>query len=328
MTEKILVTGAGGFTGGALARRLAENGHEVRGSVRQSGDTSLLEKAGVEVISGDIGNLEDVKRMVAGCTHVFHIAALFRRAGVPDSEYYRVNVDGTRFLLDSAHEAGVKRFIHCSTIGVCGHIANPPANENTAYNPGDIYQVTKMEGEKLALNYFRSGQMNGLVVRPASIYGPGDLRLLKLFRMINSGRFVIVGSGKPMFHTVYIDDLVDGFLLAMEADILNGDVFIIAGGEYVPLNELFRMIADTLGVKPPRVRVPAWPVQMLGSVMEKVCIPLGISPPIYRRRVDFFTKSRAFDISKAKSMLGYSPKVSLADGLARTAAWYRGEGLL
>lgn len=328
MTEKILVTGAGGFTGGALARRLAENGHEVRGSVRQSGDTSLLEKAGVEVISGDIGNLEDVKRMVAGCTHVFHIAALFRRAGVPDSEYYRVNVDGTRFLLDSAHEAGVKRFIHCSTIGVCGHIANPPANENTAYNPGDIYQVTKMEGEKLALNYFRSGQMNGLVVRPASIYGPGDLRLLKLFRMINSGRFVIVGNGRPTFHTVYIDDLIDGFLLAMEADILNGDVFIIAGGEYVPLNELFRMIADTLGVKPPRVRVPAWPVQMLGSVMEKVCIPLGISPPIYRRRVDFFTKSRAFDISKAKSMLGYSPKVSLADGLARTAAWYRGEGLL
>lgn len=328
MTEKILVTGAGGFTGGALARRLAEKGYEVRGTVRQSGDTSLLEKAGVEVISGDIGNLDDVKRMVAGCTHVFHIAALFRRAGVPDSEYRRVNVGGTRFLLDSAHEAGVKRFIHCSTIGVCGHISNPPANEDTPYNPGDIYQVTKMEGEKLALNYFRSGQMNGLVVRPASIYGPGDLRLLKLFRMINSGRFVIVGSGKPMFHTVYIDDLVDGFLLAMETDILNGDVFIIAGGEYVPLNELFNMIADTLGVKPPRVRVPAWPVQMLGSVMEKICIPLGISPPIYRRRVDFFTKSRAFDISKAKSMLGYSPRVSLADGLARTAAWYRGEGLL
>lgn len=328
MTGKILVTGVGGFTGGALARRLAEKGYEVRGTVRQSGDTSLLEKAGVEVVSGDIGNLDDVKRMVAGCTHVFHIAALFRRAGVPDSEYYRVNVDGTRFLLDSARESGVKRFIHCSTIGVCGHIANPPANEDTPYNPGDIYQVTKMEGEKLALNYFRSGQMNGLVVRPASIYGPGDLRLLKLFRMINSGRFVIVGNGKPMFHTVYIDDLVDGFLLAMEADILNGDVFIIAGGEYVPLNELFRMIADTLGVKAPRVRVPAWPVQILGSVMEKICIPLGISPPIYRRRVDFFTKSRAFDISKAKSMLGYSPKVSLADGLTRTAAWYRGEGLL
>ncbi len=325
---KVLVTGAGGFTGGALARKLAADGFAVRGSIRPGGEPAGLERAGVEVVKADLRSDDDVRRIVEGCAVVYHIAALFRRAGVPDSEYAEVNVEGTRRLIEASMANGVERFVHCSTIGVCGHIEDSPGNEETPYNPGDIYQRTKMEGEKLALDYFRSGRMKGTVIRPASIYGPGDLRLLKLFRMIKKRRFVCIGNGRPHFHTVYIDDLVSGFRLAAEKEAACGEVFIIASAEHVPLNELFAMIAGVLDVPVPRRHVPARPVQWLAGVVEKVCIPLRVEPPIYRRRVDFFTKNRAFDISKARDLLGYEPEVSLREGLRRTAQWYLDEGLL
>ncbi len=327
---KVLVTGAAGFTGKALALRLAELGYSVRGTVRPDGnrDISDLERAGIEVVEADVGNPADVSRILDGIDYVFNIAALFRRAGVPDAEYYRINRDAVKYLLEESIASGVKRFVHCSTIGVCGHISNPPADEDTPYNPGDIYQITKMEGEKLALEYFRSGKLSGMVIRPASIYGPGDLRLLKLFKMIGRKRFIVIGNGKPTFHMVYIDDLVNGFIRGMVAEDVNGEVVIVAGEKFISLNLLFSIIAEKLGVSAPRIRVPAWPVQLLGTVVEKVCIPFGVEPPIYRRRVDFFTKSRAFCIAKAKSMLGYQPQVSVEEGVRRTAEWYKEEGLL
>ncbi len=328
--KAVLVTGAAGFTGKALAMRLAAEGFRVRGTIRPGGnrDTQELAAAGIEVIESDIGSREDCDRAVAGCGAVFNIAAMFRRANAPDAEYDLINRQGVINLIEAAARAGVEKIVHCSTIGVCGHIENPPADETTPYNPGDIYQRSKVAGEKAALEAFRSGKIRGTVVRPASIYGPGDLRLLKLFRMIAKRRLVVFGSGKPMFHTVYIDDLVEGFMRAMDTREADGDVFIVAGESYVPLNTLFAMIASTLGVPPPRLHVPAWPVQFLGTIVESICIPFGINPPIYRRRVDFFTKSRAFDISKAKRILGYQPVVSLEEGIRRTAQWYKSENLL
>ena len=325
---KNLVTGASGFTGRALVRKLLERGESVKALVRETSNYADIEKEGAEIIIGNVKEKASVGKAVSGVDRVYHIAALFREAGFPDEEYYAVNLEGTRNLLDASVAAGVRRFVHCSTIGVCGDIKNPPADETMAYNPGDIYQVTKMEGEKLALSYARKGKLKVAVARPASIYGPGDLRLLKMFKMINKGRFVILGSGKPFFHVVYIDDLVEGFILCAENDKSIGEVFIIAGNEYVELNELFTIIAEKLGVKPPKLHLPAWPFQWLGVLMEKTFIPLGLEPPIYRRRVDFFTKSRSFKIEKAKSILGYQPKVGLRRGIEKSIEWYRENNLL
>ena len=330
-SDRILVTGAAGFAGRALALRLATEGYTVRGTVRPDGNHSKIEElvdAGIEIVETDIGNPPDVEQAVEGCSHIFHLAALFRRAGVPDKEYRRTNITAPGHLIDFAVAAGVEKIVHCSTIGVCGHIENPPGDETSPYNPGDPYQESKVEGEKLAIKAFSEGRIRGTVIRPASILGPGDLRLLKLFRMIAKRRFVIVGSGKPTFQMVFIDDLVEGFIRAMNCAAADGELFIIAGEPYLPLNELFAIIAKTLGVPRPRLRVPAAPVQLLGSAVERLCVPLGIEPPIYRRRVDFFTKSRAFDISKARTVLGFEPKVSVEEGIRRTADWYRAQGLL
>ncbi len=325
---RVLVTGASGFTGKALAKRLLRDGEEVVAFVRKPEACRDLEELGASVVQGDVKDRASIEKALDGVEVVYHIAALFRKAGFPDSEYREVNVHGTRKLLDASVASGVKIFLHCSTIGVCGDISDPPADENTPYNPGDIYQVTKMEGEKLALKYARDGRLPVVVARPASIYGPGDLRLLKMFRLIKKGRFVVLGSGRPFFHVVYIDDLVDGFILCAKNREAVGEVFILAAEDYVELNELFGIIAEKLNVKPPKLRLPAKPVQLLGTIVEKVCIPLGVEPPIYRRRVDFFTKSRAFRIDKARKVLGYSPKVDLSTGIERTAKWYMREGLL
>jgi nucleoside-diphosphate-sugar epimerase len=159
-------------------------------------------------------------------------------------------------------------------------------------------------------------------------YGPGDLRFLKLFKSIKHGRFVMIGSGRTLFHTVYIDDMVEGLLLAGRKERAIGQVFTIAGENYLPLQDLVNLIADTLGVRRPWLKIPYQPVFLLSVACDRVCRPLGIPPPIYPRRVAFFAKNRAFSIEKAKRLLGYHPTVSLPEGIRRTKDWYEQQGLL
>jgi nucleoside-diphosphate-sugar epimerase len=322
------VTGASGFAGSRLLARLAQEKRTVRALVRNTSNLSDISDFHPQLVYGDVGDPEAVDRFVEGCDAVYHVAALYREAAVPDSEYFRVNLKGTENVVKSCLKHRVKKLVHCSTIGVLGHIVDPPADETTPYAPGDAYQRSKCEGEKLVLRFCREEGLPAAVVRPAAIYGPGDTRLLKLFRLIASGRFVMIGSGKVYYHLAYIDNLVDGFLLAGDSDRSVGQVYIVADERYVPLWNLVYSIADEVGVKRPYLRIPARPVQWLGSLVQAVCVPFGIDPPIHRRRVDFFTKSRAFRIDKAKTELGYQPKVGLEEGIRRTARWYREKGLL
>jgi nucleoside-diphosphate-sugar epimerase len=237
-------------------------------------------------------------------------------------------VTGTKNLLESALEAGVGRFVHCSTVGVQGEISDPPASETAPFNPGDYYQESKMEGELLALDFFRSKGLAGVVFRPVGIYGPGDMRFRKLFKYIQDGKFRMFGSGDVLYHLTYIDDLIDGIILVGESPGIEGEVFTLAGPEYTTLNVLVETIGKILGVKVSNRKYPVWPLWTAGLVCEILCRPLRINPPVYRRRVDFFMKDRAFDINKAKKTIKFDPKIHLEEGLARTAQWYKAEGLL
>jgi nucleoside-diphosphate-sugar epimerase len=165
-----------------------------------------------------------------------------------------------------------------------------------------------------------------VIARPSGIYGPGDRRLLKLFRGVAHRRFVILGDGKIFYHLTYIDDLVEGLRLCGEVPGAAGRTYILAGGEVPTLNDLAAMIAQEATVPPPSLHLPVWPFWLAGAACEAVCAPFGIEPPLYRRRVDFFTKSRAFDISLARTELGYAPAVGLREGIRRTLAWYRDKG--
>lgn len=328
--ELILVTGGTGFTGSHLCRRLVETGHMVRAIARDldADSAAALHTWGVEVVQGDVTDRASLDRAMEGVDLVYHIAALYRDASATEQDMWEVNAQGTRNMLEAAEQAGVRRFVHCSTIGVHGSVKNPPADEQASLDPGDPYQTTKLEGEQIAWEFIEAGRLPVAIFRPAGIYGPGDFRFLKLIRSIKNGSFVMIGDGEVLFHMVYIDDLVDGILLCGRCDNAVGNVYILAGEKYVTLNELVQMIGEMVGNQPSSLRIPFQPVYLAGYACEMICKPFGISPPLFRRRVDFFRKSRAFDISKARQELGYDPKVSLETGFSRTIEWYEENGHL
>lgn len=331
--KHVLVTGASGFTGSALANELANRGNHVRALVRKTSDLSLLsadhiDSGSIELVYGDLRSETDINSAMAGVEDVYHIAALYREAKHRDQVYWDVNVEGTRRILDAANRHNVRRTLHCSTIGVHGGVDQIPSNEDSPFTPGDVYQDTKLEGERLARQAIEKGQPVS-IVRPAGIYGPGDLRFLKLFSMIKSGRFIMFGSGQTYLHLVYISDLVNGMIQTVEHPAGLGKTLILAGREYVSLNELVALVsAATKRDSPPRIRLPLWPLMLAADLCEGICRPLGIEPPLHRRRAAFFTKNRAFSIERAASEIGYQPQVDLKTGLHRTAEWYRQHNLL
>jgi nucleoside-diphosphate-sugar epimerase len=264
---------------------------------------------------------------VSNADVVYHLAAMYRSARHSDEVYRQVNVEGTRNVINAIRRYQTQRLIHCSTIGVHGDVQQVPADESADFRPDDIYQTTKLQGELLVQEALRDG-LCGVVVRPSGIYGPGDRRFLKLFRMIKSRRFRMIGSGDVLFHLIYIDDLLDGFLRCANSETASGQTYILAGPRYVTLNELCRNVACATRVELSRANWPYRPVLMAARACEAICRGLAIEPPLHRRRVEFFVKNRAFDTGKAKRELGFAPATDLEVGLKRTTQWYQQHGWL
>ena len=325
---RVLVTGATGFTGGHLARYLALRGYDVRALVRQIPGEVGISRPEIEYVLGDLRDSAAVHRAASGVDIVYHIAAIYREAGLSRDAYRVVNADAVGTVIAAAAAGGARRVVHCSTVGVHGDIEHPPANEDAPLKPGDVYQETKLEGELVARETAARTGIEVVITRPTGIYGPGDRRLLKLFRGISRRRFITLGRGHIFYHLTYVDDLVEGFRLCGEVSQAAGRTYILAGAQVTTLNELVALIAQTAGVAVPRVHFPVSPFWLAGAACEIACAPFGLEPPLYRRRVDFFTKSRAFDISRARKELGYAPQVSLREGIRRTLEWYRAAGWL
>lgn len=323
---KVLVTGANGFTGSHLCRLLCEAGHEVRALVRRGSEGSLLEGIDVETFEGDLTSAARLREAVVGVERIFHIAAVYREARLSDDTYRQVNVEGTRLLAEAALAEGGVPFLYCSTCGVHGEVA-PPADEEAPYNPGDIYQQTKVEAERVVFGLHRDRGLPAVVLRPVGIYGPGDRRFLKLFRGVARRKFPMIGKGDVLYHLTHVEDVARGFIRAADVvSSVNGEAFILAGPRYTSVNELVELIADKAGVAPPWLRLPTAPLYAAAVVCEGVCRPLGIEPPLHRRRLDFFLKDRAFNIDKARKVLGWEPTVELDVGVAETLEWYRRAG--
>ena len=326
---KVLVTGGTGFTGSALTRRLLERGHHVVVLDNQPGRFfKELQAKGAEIHLGSVADAALLAQLVHGCEVVHHLAAAFRQINVPKQVYWDVNVEGTRRLLQASLEAGVKKFVYCSTQGVHGHIARTPGDETSPISPEDYYQYTKYEGERVIPEFVRKG-LKVLTIRPTAIYGPGDPeRFYMLFKMANKGSFLMFGDGETHYHPVYIDNLVDAFELAADSPRGEGTTYIIGDERYYTLNELVTAIGESLEKRVAIRHLPFRPLWLAAVACEAICTPLRIPPPIFRRRVDWFRQNRAFSIEKAKRELGYRPKVGLREGLAATAAWYKAERML
>ncbi len=323
---RVMVTGATGFTGGHLARALKSRGYEVVALVRDLKKAEPLKRQGMELVEGNLRSKDDVRRAAKGCDVVYHIAALYREARHADETYRKVNVEGVANVIEACAELNVGRLVHCSTVGVHGNVV-VPADENAPFAPLDVYQESKVEGDKLVQQYIAKGG-RATIFRPVGIHGPGDTRFLKLFRAINNGSFRMIGKGNVIYHMTYIDDLVDGIILCGEHPAALGQIYILCGPVYTTLAELATAVATSLGRKLPRGHIPLWPVVMAAKACEAICRPLRIEPPLHQRRLEFFINDRGFTAAKAIREIGYKPKVNLAEGLARTVAWYRAEGMI
>ena len=325
----VLVTGASGFTGSMLTKKLVCNGLDVRAVARTSSRLDHLQDLPITWLQGDVFDPETVATATRDVQYIFHVAAAYRQAKVSDDFYHQVHVQSTKLLAQSAlKNQDFQRFVHISTIGVHGHIASPPADEASPFDPDDMYQKTKADAELWLRDFALLNNLPFTIIRPCAIYGPGDTRLLKIFRLAAGPVFPLLGRGKCLYHLVHVDDLTDIMLHAATHPAAQGEAFIAGNPEALSLEKMGRIVAKALGRKLRVLRLPAWPFFAMAAVCENICRPLAIEPPLYKRRVAFYTKDRSFNTAKLRDKLGYRIKWTDEDGLVATARWYRDNGLL
>lgn len=331
----IAITGATGFLGRALVARLLAEGHTVRALSRTAEHDDF--PGNVEWITGDLADPASLAALVAGADRIIHAAGLLGEFGISEETYRQVNAEGTRHVLAATAAAlgdgrlgPEARVLHVGSAGILGPIRGRAEgflfDETMPFAPSNGYERSKALAESYAREFALAG-LPVVIVRPEFVYGPGDRHVLGLFRAIERGMFFYVGRGRNHCHPTYIDDAVEGMLAGLEAGRV-GQAYQIAGPRPVSFRELAETIAAALGVPPPRLRVPRAAASLGAGMLEVVGRATGRAIPLSRTGVAFFSEDRRFSSAKAERELGYVPRVDLKEGVARTVAWYRAEGLL
>ena len=320
----VLVTGASGFLGRAVAADLAAAGHQVRTLQRRPSEVD-----GATDVLGSITDPETVHRAVEGAEGVVHLAAKVSLAGAPE-EFRAVNVEGTRALLDAAQDAGVSRFVQVSSPSVAyagaalAGVGAEPADPRRAR--GD-YARTKAEGELIALAR-DSAAMRVVAIRPHLVWGPGDTQLVaRIVDRARRGRLPLLDGGTALIDTTYVDNAATGISAALDrAPLAHGRAYVLTNGEPRPVGDLLAGICLAAGVRPPRWSVPAWLGRGAGSAIERIwaIAPGSDEPPMTRFLAEQLSTAHWFDQRETRRALAWAPAVSLSEGLDRLAESHRG----
>jgi nucleoside-diphosphate-sugar epimerase len=324
----VLVTGATGFLGTSLVRRLLSRAPRVRVLVRSPVKAQALAGWGAELVVGEITDESAVAEAVDGVGLVYHLAGRLLRPGVPAIEYQRTHVAGTQVVLNACRELpSISRFVHCSTTGVLGVTGERPADEDAPMRPTNVYEATKAEAE-LAVREAIADGFPAVIARPGLVYGPGDLHLLPFFNAVLHQRFRPIGARAVWMHPIYIDDLSEGLLRCGYHPAAAGECFHLAGREPVSLADLAAAIARAGGTRVPAGHIPMLAAQLVAVLGDALPGSLRRAAPLTRSRLDFLTHSRVYDVTKAERLLDFEAGTDLGTGAARTLAWYRDEGHL
>lgn len=312
------VTGASGFVGRRLCAALAAAGWKVKAFDLRPPDDS---PSSVDFVPGDVRDAALLAEAVSGADVVFHLAAALGASRISSDEFMAVNAGGTRAVLEAARKNGVRRVLHFSSAGVLGHVRpGDVADERYPLDPRDIYDKTKLAGERVALEFAASG-LSVVVIRPGWIYGPGDRRTLKLIRSIARGRFLFPGKGRALQSPTFIDDLVAGTLLCADRGRA-GEIYNIAGREALTVRQMAETIAAALAKRLSRFHLPMGPTRAAAWAMGKAFGLVNLEAPLNPSRLAFFVHPKALKIDKARAELGFEPKVDFSEGMTRTIAWY------
>ncbi len=323
----VLVTGATGFIGSHLVSQLQARGDAVRALVSPAGDAGFLESCGVEIARGDVRDARAVERSVAGCDIVYHLAAHRTRSRAPERVLRAVIVDGTENVAQAALRSGVARLVLCSAARVYGTVRDRAITEETALRPDSPYARARVLAEAVVRTLHERGGLPAVIARIGPVLGPRARAWLPLFRSLAMNRFRLSGGGDNYQHPTDIADVVDGLVRCGTVPGIGGRVYLLAGGEAVPLRQLLHLMASAVGGTRLRHGPPTGVLRLYVRASDVVARLTGAQLPGADRPFLFLT-DRIFDVSRARADLEYAPRVSIPETVRRTADWYRAQGLL
>jgi dihydroflavonol-4-reductase len=326
---KALVAGGTGFIGSHIVKDLVSREIQVRVLIRKNSNTSRLRHNKIEFKYGNVLEIDSLRESTKDVDLVYSAFGILGAWGMPEQMYWEVNAIGVKNLLESCLNCNIKQFIHISSAGILGPLPDGVvADESFPFNPSNIYERTKCEAEKQILNWGEERGIPFTIIRPEFVYGPGDIHVLGLFKAIKAKRFFLLGNGRTFLHPTYIDDLIQATSLCTNNENAIGKVFLIAGERPITVRELASVIAEESGVPLPKIRIPLLLAYTTAIAMELGAKVINFEPPVTRSRVNFFTENRAFSCQKARTELGYIPKVDFREGVRSTIRWYQGNGYL
>ena len=319
------ISGASGFIGAHLTRRLVAAGCDVIAADR----SPVTATPGVTPVRCDIRDRASVEQALDGRTikYAVHLAAKVGDFGAR-AEFHAANVVGTRNVLEGLSARGVTRIVHFSSIAAMGFDPGASAGEDAPLSTdGDAYSATKAEGELVARDLQRRGAPI-VIIRPGDVYGPGSIPwVVRPVAMLRKRQMFFVDGGSGHFGHVYVDNLLDGVLLALANPAAEGRAYILTDDEQdTSFRTYFTRLAIAVGAPAPRISVPKPAALLLGAMVEQVARVLGVTPPFTRTAVHFVTKGGSYSIARAKAELGYSPRIKLDEGLDRIRDAYRSGG--
>jgi nucleoside-diphosphate-sugar epimerase len=320
----ILVTGATGFLAGHLIPELQERGHAVRALVLPSEDASLLRERGVAVYPGDVRHPDTLSEPMRGADGVVHMAALMA-TWAPMRVHHAVHVTGTENVCRAALAAGVQRLVHLSSAITYTPGGGRPIEEDFPQEPlHEPHAVTKAEGDKLVQRMIARDDLPAVIVRPEAMFGPNDrINFRRLADRLRAGKGIIIGSGRNAVPFVYVTDVVQGLLLALEHSRALGQAYNVTNDRRMTEEEFLRAIAEEVGGKVPRIHVPYRAMYGAATVAEWIATLTKREPLATRHGIQMFGSHNPLSIEKARRELGYEPRVDLRDGIRLAGSWYR-----
>lgn len=319
---RALITGANGFLGSALARKLAARGDEVRALLRPGASRALLDGSPFSSVEGDVTSPESLARAVAGVDVVFHLAGI-RRA--PErSAFFAVNAEGTRHVCEAMARAGGRaRLVLASSLAAVGPSRDFPA-EDAPPAPFDWYGESKAEAERIAISY--AHRLPITIARPSRILGPGDKENLIIFKIVQAGVSLSIGGGPRPLSVIDVDEVADAFLALASDSRALGEAFFVSH-ETTTLEGLQEQIARALGQRPRPLPIPAWALAGVGRGADLVSRVLGRALPVNRKLAQqLLSPGWTCSTRKAEERLGFRPRVPMAESIDRAARWYREKG--
>jgi nucleoside-diphosphate-sugar epimerase len=324
LAKRAFITGATGFIGSHLLEALIQDQWSVRALAH---NRTIHQMEGLEIVKGDIGDDGLLIEALKDIDILFHLAAALGGSLLGQEEFYRINVEGTQNVLRAATKAGVRRVIHFSSAGVLGSVkTGETADEDYPTHPISAYDITKLEGERIALQKARE-DVDVVVIRPGWVYGPTDRRTFKLIKAIARKKFLLITRGAARQTPVFIDDLVAGTLLIADKG-KRGEIYNISGLEVLTVREIVEKIGAATGNRIPRFTLPLFPVRMAAWSMEKTFRLFKKEAPLTRGKLAFFIHPKPLAIDKAVRELGYAPQTDFQTGVTQTVKWYREQGWL